>query len=114
MSHPLRFEGRDEALGEIRQTLSTESETATTEGAPRGGKVREAPATDTPEGYKRTEVGLIPEDWETAPLGSICSMKSGETITSADIDDTSRFPCHGETASEALRIGSRTPVGLRS
>ena len=46
-------------------------------------------------GYKLTEVGVIPEDWETTPLGTICSMKSGASITSASIDNTARFPCHG-------------------
>ena len=46
-------------------------------------------------GYKHTELGVIPEDWKTTPLGKICSMKSGASITSANIDNTSRFPCHG-------------------
>ena len=74
------------------------AETAVSEGWTVGegrgaGVPRDAP--ETPEGYRRTEVGVIPEDWETKPLGRICSMKSGESITSADIDDTSRFPCHG-------------------
>ena len=39
--------------------------------------------------YKQTEVGVIPEDWEVATLGSLSFMKSGEGITSADIDQFS-------------------------
>lgn len=27
-----------------------------------------------PAGYKQTEVGVIPEDWEVAPIGSVLSM----------------------------------------
>ena len=28
-------------------------------------------------GYKRTEVGVIPEDWDAVPLGSIGQFKNG-------------------------------------
>ena len=46
-------------------------------------------------GYKQTEVGVIPAEWEVAKLSGICSMKSGEGITSANIDQFSRYPCYG-------------------
>lgn len=46
-------------------------------------------------GYKQTEVGVIPEDWEVAILAGVCSMKSGEGVTSADIDQFSKYPCYG-------------------
>lgn len=46
-------------------------------------------------GYKQTEVGVIPEDWESVELDSLCSMKSGEGITSANIDNFSKYPCYG-------------------
>jgi type I restriction enzyme S subunit len=46
-------------------------------------------------GYKQTEVGVIPEDWEVARLAAACSMKSGEGITSANIDQFSKYPCYG-------------------
>jgi len=46
-------------------------------------------------GYKLTEVGVIPEDWEATRLREICSMKSGESITGADIDRSSQYPCYG-------------------
>ena len=48
-----------------------------------------------PPGYKQTEVGMIPEDWEVAKLAAVCSMKSGEGITSASIDQFSEYPCYG-------------------
>jgi len=46
-------------------------------------------------GYKHTEAGVIPEEWDVAELRSVCSMKSGEGITSANIDQYSRYPCYG-------------------
>jgi type I restriction enzyme S subunit len=46
-------------------------------------------------GYKQTEVGVIPEEWEVVALGATCSMKSGEGITSANIDQFSQYPCYG-------------------
>jgi type I restriction enzyme S subunit len=47
------------------------------------------------EGYKQTEVGVIPEDWRDADLVEICFMKSGEGITSTNIDQFSKYPCYG-------------------
>jgi len=46
-------------------------------------------------GYKQTEAGEIPEDWAVAKLAAVCSMKSGEGITSANIDQFSKYPCYG-------------------
>jgi len=46
-------------------------------------------------GYKQTDVGMIPEDWEVAELAAVCSMKSGEGITSASINPFSDYPCYG-------------------
>ena len=34
-------------------------------------------------------------EWEVKRLASVCTMKSGEGITSADIDDFSKYPCYG-------------------
>ncbi len=49
----------------------------------------------TPKGYKPSELGDIPEDWEVNPLGDLCSLKSGLGITSKDIDDSSAYRCFG-------------------
>ncbi len=46
-------------------------------------------------GYKQTEVGLIPEDWDAVDLDNVCTMKSGEGITSKRIDNCSPYPCYG-------------------
>ena len=46
-------------------------------------------------GYKQTEVGVIPEEWKAVKLAEICSMKSGEGITSSSIDEGSKYPCFG-------------------
>src|SRR6266404_10002981 len=45
--------------------------------------------------YKQTELGMIPDDWEVKKLAAICSMKSGEGITRANIDQFSKYPCYG-------------------
>lgn len=38
-----------------------------------------------PKGYKQTEVGLIPEDWEVSPLGAfISSLEAGVSVNSVD------------------------------
>ncbi len=50
---------------------------------------------DVRPGYKQTEAGVIPADWEATKLSAICSMKSGEGITSANIDQFSKYPCYG-------------------
>jgi type I restriction enzyme, S subunit len=58
------------------------------------GKKR-LPGFEVKPGYKQTEVGVIPEDWDVAKLAAVCSMKSGEGITSASIDQFSEYPCYG-------------------
>ena len=50
---------------------------------------------NVPKGYKQIEVGVIPEDWRVFKLGSLFMMKSGESITGANIDQFSRYPCYG-------------------
>ncbi len=56
---------------------------------------RRLPGFDDKPGFKRTEVGVIPVDWGVTKLAAICSMRSGEGITSAKIDQFSRYPCYG-------------------
>lgn len=38
-----------------------------------------ASGADVPAGYKRTEAGVIPEDWEVASLGAIADIRNGAT-----------------------------------
>jgi len=47
------------------------------------------------QGYKPTAFGLIPDDWNIVSLREVCQMKSGDGITSADIDQFSKYPCYG-------------------
>jgi type I restriction enzyme M protein len=58
------------------------------------GKKR-LPGFEVQNGYKHTQVGVVPQDWEITTLGAVCSMKSGEGITSASIDEFSGYPCYG-------------------
>jgi len=48
-----------------------------------------------PEGYKRTELGDIPIDWDTKELAEVCSLKSGLGITAKDINNSNAYPCYG-------------------
>lgn len=45
--------------------------------------------------FKKTEVGIIPSDWEVKKLGDLSNMKSGETITSKSISEFDTYPCYG-------------------
>lgn len=47
------------------------------------------------EGYKNTEVGVIPEDWEVKKLKDLSNMKSGQSITSKGINEFDKYPCYG-------------------
>ncbi|MEW7864394.1 restriction endonuclease subunit S [Aeromonas diversa] len=58
-------------------------------------KAGEVATTQTiPAGYKRTEVGVIPEDWTVVPLGDICSFENG--------DRSSKYPSNEEFTSSGV------------
>ena len=40
-------------------------------------------------------MGIIPAEWNAIELDEVCSMKSGEGITAARIDQFSEYPCYG-------------------
>lgn len=44
---------------------------------------------------KNSEVRALPADWAALPLRALATMKSGEGITSASIDEFSPYPCYG-------------------
>ena len=52
-------------------------------------------AMEIQEGFKQTEVGVIPSDWEVKELDDLSDMKSGETITSKSISELDIYPCYG-------------------
>ena len=45
----------------------------------------------TPKGFKPSELGDIPEDWEVAPIGSVLSITTGARNTQDKVDD-GRYP----------------------
>ncbi len=45
------------------------------------------------KGYKQTEVGLIPEDWEVVSLGSIFTFYSTSNFSKAEMFDTGEVGC---------------------
>lgn len=47
------------------------------------------------KGFKLTEIGELPNDWNVASLKDVSSMKSGLSITSKKILDAGPFPCYG-------------------
>ena len=46
-------------------------------------------------GYKQTQIGVIPQEWDVVALDAACLMKSGEGITAASIDHVCQYPCYG-------------------
>ena len=51
------------------------------------GKAREVGHTlseEVPEGYKRTEIGVIPEKWDVTTLGEITTIRTGSTPPTHD------------------------------
>ena len=46
-------------------------------------------------GYKQTQIGVIPQEWDVVALDAACRIKSGEGITAASIDHVSQYPCYG-------------------
>ncbi|MGB7990464.1 MAG: restriction endonuclease subunit S, partial [Candidatus Methylophosphatis roskildensis] len=53
-----------------------------------------ADADDVPRGYVRTEVGVIPEDWERALVGSVARVKGGKRLPAgfALVDEPTPHP----------------------
>jgi len=47
------------------------------------------------QGYKQTEVGVIPDDWEVVQLCDISNLKSGKSITSDNIFNIGDYKCFG-------------------
>lgn len=54
----------------------------------------ETPETErVPPGYKQTDVGVIPEDWEVAAVGDVATFMSGALISTASLHRrSSEFP----------------------
>ena len=50
---------------------------------------------DAPELYNESKLGWIPSEWEVETLENICSMKSGEGITSIRIHEMGDYPVYG-------------------
>ena len=50
---------------------------------------------DAPELYKKSKLGMIPREWEVERLEKLCSMRSGEGITSTSIQEIGDYPVYG-------------------
>jgi len=50
---------------------------------------------DAPELYKESKLGWIPREWEVKKLDELCSMKSGDGITSEKISNMGDYPVYG-------------------
>jgi len=55
------------------------------------GKKRLPPFDKTHTGYKQTELGEIPNDWEVSSIGSVLSITTGDKNTQ-DKDDNGQYP----------------------
>ncbi len=58
----------------------------------------------TREGYKKTKLGWIPEDWRVIRLGEVCSRKGDYGINAAAVEYSSNLPTY-------LRITDISPEG---
>ena len=82
-----------------------------------------------PAGYKRTEVGVIPEDWEVKRLGEIASIFSGGTpstsiasyyggdipwITSSDLNKSYIYEVKGRITEQGLKNSSAQMVSANT
>lgn len=50
---------------------------------------------DAPDLYKESKLGWVPKEWEEKQIGDICTMKSGEGITSEFIREVDDYPVYG-------------------
>ncbi|MDD4641684.1 MAG: restriction endonuclease subunit S [Bacteroidales bacterium] len=51
-------------------------------------------ATQTiPKGYKQTEIGVIPEDWDMKELGKVAQFERGQGLSKSDLRDTGEYKC---------------------
>ena len=59
---------------------------------------------DTPAGYKRTEVGIIPEDWQTRRIGDLFETRAGGDFNpkfSSDVQsETHKHPIYANSLSQ--------------
>ena len=46
----------------------------------------------TPKGYKHTEIGIIPQEWEVTSLGKLVSITSGESPSLYTLVNSGRYP----------------------
>lgn len=55
-------------------------------------------------GYKQTDVGIIPADWDSAPIGEITGVRVGRDLRedkfSAQCDSVHRFPVYSNTVAD--------------
>ena len=45
-----------------------------------------------PQGYKKTEIGIIPQEWEIATLGKLVSITSGDSPSLFSLRDIGKYP----------------------
>ena len=74
-------------------------------------------------GYKQTEVGVIPEDWNVKRLGDVATFHKGKGLPKSALTLYGSEPCvhygelftqYGETISETISRTVRTPGQFRS
>ncbi|CAK7054960.1 MAG: hypothetical protein PETM_02325 [Petrimonas sp.] len=57
-----------------------------------------------PKGYKNTEVGLIPEDWEVKPIGTFTAISVGRDLKESNFstyqDSKYQYPVFSNTVSD--------------
>lgn len=78
---------------------------------------------EIPKGYKRTEIGVIPEDWEVKRLGEVAQFFKGKGLPKSALDPYGSDPCvhygelftqYGEVINETISRTAYSPDYFRS
>lgn len=72
------------------------------------------PAEDLPAGYRMTELGPLPEDWQVVRLGEVAYLKQGRTPSREMYDDTKGYRCIKVKDFDDGGLVSILPKGERS
>jgi len=88
------IEKTDEAIEKYKAIKQAMINDLFTRGLDKHGKLRPT-YKDAPSLYKKSEFGWIPAEWEVLRLEKVCSMQSGDGITSVSIQEFGAYPVYG-------------------
>ena len=99
----IRLQGFGGKSNNTRATVMRKREATTASAVPGGPREAE----DVPAGYKHTEVGVIPEDWQTKRIGEMFEVRAG-----GDLDPTKSGDVQSEKHKHPIYANSLSRQGL--